>query len=83
MVELLDRSPRADGGEPLPELTGDSAKGSEMMVTHNHLPRLAEADFIVWDQETDEVAKGPRFEEIRPLLELIDSHAGELPEEWI
>jgi hypothetical protein len=49
---------------------------------HTHLPKLEEAGFIVWHQDTNKVEKGPRFEEIRPLLELIDAHADELPADW-
>ena len=49
---------------------------------HHHLPKLAEAEFINWDRETDTITRGPRFEEIRPLLKLMDDHQDELPENW-
>ena len=49
---------------------------------HSHLPQLAETGFIEWDRDAHQVTRGPRFEEIRPLLELIDAHADELPAEW-
>lgn len=49
---------------------------------HSHLPKLAEAEFINWNRETDTITRGPRFEEIRPLLKLMDDHQDELPENW-
>ena len=55
---------------------------SEMALIHNHLPRLDEAGYIEWDRDSGELSKGPRFDEIEPLLELIESHADELPDNW-
>lgn len=54
----------------------------EIALTHNHLPKLAEAGYIEWDRDTGEISKGPRFDEIEPLLDLIESHADELPPDW-
>lgn len=42
-------------------------------TVHNHLPRLEEAGLVRWDAETNTVSKGPRFEEIRSLLELTEA----------
>lgn len=50
---------------------------------HVHLPKLDDYGIVDWDQETDEVVKGPNFEEIRPLLELLQDHEDELPDEWL
>lgn len=58
------------------------ADDAEIALTHNHLPRLEDAGYIEWDQETGEIAKGPRFEEIEPFLDLIENHADELPPGW-
>jgi hypothetical protein len=55
---------------------------SEIALVHNHLPKLEETGYIEWDRDTDEISKGPRFEEIEPLLELIENHADELPPDW-
>ncbi|WP_440008907.1 DUF7344 domain-containing protein [Halomicrococcus sp. SG-WS-1] len=46
-------------------------------MTHVHLPKLEDMGLIEWDQNTNEVRKGPKFEEIQPLLQLLDSHADE------
>jgi hypothetical protein len=52
-------------------------------MRHTHLPKLASAGFIEWDPETNTVQQGPRFEDIRPLLELMHDHADELPDDWL
>jgi len=64
----------ADGGEI------DSQRRL-IRLHHDHLPRLADAGFIHWEPKTGSVEKGPRFEEIRPLLELLCASAGDLPGE--
>lgn len=62
---------------------GDHEKETvEAELAHDSLPKLEEARFIEWDPETGTIRKGPRFEEIEPLLALIDEHADELPLDW-
>lgn len=55
---------------------------SELALTHNHLPKLDDAGYIEWNRDTGEISRGPRFDEISPLLELIENHADELPHGW-
>ncbi|WP_449405170.1 hypothetical protein [Haloarcula amylovorans] len=43
---------------------------------------MAEAGYIEWHRETGEVSKGPRYDEIEPLLDLIENHVDELPPNW-
>ncbi|WP_227133749.1 transcriptional regulator [Halorubellus salinus] len=52
-------------------------------MKHVHLPKLEEYGFISWNQDTNHVSKGPNFEEIRPLLELLADNEDELPEDWV
>jgi hypothetical protein len=40
-------------------------------MRHVHLPKLDAAEYVDWDRETDDVRPGPRFDEIRPLLEVL------------
>jgi len=49
---------------------------------HSHLPQLASAGYIEWRRETGEIARGPRFADVAPLLELFEEHADELPVDW-
>lgn len=57
----------------------DEAKAA---LVHNHLPKLEEAGYIKWDRESGTIEKGPEFDEIEPLLELIEEHSDELPHDW-
>jgi len=47
---------------------------------HGNLPQLADANYIKWDRDTDLVWRGPRFDDLRPLLELLWGHRSELPD---
>jgi hypothetical protein len=85
LVALLDQNPQS------PRVEGDGAgeafgrrEGERLSpaMYHNHLPKLDAQGFVRWDRDTHEIERGPRFEEIRPLLELLDSHATVLPGEW-
>lgn len=83
LVALLEHNPQDDA--PVTVVDEADAEVFERLVSmrHVHLPKLADAGFIIWDDESHEVSKGPNFEEIRPLLELLDDHAEELPEDWL
>jgi hypothetical protein len=54
----------------------------ETDLTSDHLPKLEEAGYIEWDRDTGEISKGPRFDQIKPLLNIIENHADELPPDW-
>lgn len=56
---------------------------SPTIIADHERERLEEYGFIEWDKENSEVSKGPAFDEIRPLLELLDNHEDELPTDWI
>ena len=84
LVALLEHNPQDDA--PVVIADSDSeADAVERLVTmqHVHLPKLADCGFIEWNEETHEVTKGPKFDEIRPLLELLDDHEDELPAGWL
>jgi len=57
---------------------------TETLLTyeHSHLPELASAGYIQWHRETGEVSRGPRFDDVAPLIELLEENAAELPVEW-
>lgn len=64
----------------LPRSVG--AQSTETELRHDDLPRLASLAYINWDRAADEVSRGRRFDEIEPMLELLENHAGELPDDW-
>lgn len=61
---------------------GSQPNDIEVRLRHAHLPKLVDAGYIAWDHETGVIMPGHRFDEIQPLLELIDDHAEELPSNW-
>ena len=56
---------------------------SLIRMRHVHLPKLAAYGIIEGDKKTDNVTKGPAFDEIKPLLELLVAHEDELPADWL
>lgn len=54
----------------------------EAELHHVHLPKLVDAGYIEHDRETGEVRRGPKFDQIAPLLRLMANHPDELPDGW-
>lgn len=84
LVDLLDHNPQ----EISPETSAGSDAGVSaveplVQMHHVHLPKLADYGFINWSRTSDEFEKGPNFDEIRPLLELLEDHPDALPNEWL
>jgi signal transduction histidine kinase len=86
-LELEDRRldpfvfvPRRDSHD----VDHDSVSGddlAQLRQRHITLPELDASGYVSWDRETNEVTRGPRFEEIRPLLRFLIANADE-PDGW-
>ncbi|WP_205254135.1 MULTISPECIES: hypothetical protein [Halostella] len=37
-----------------------------------HLPKIADYGFVEWDRDANVMSRGPRFDDLRPLLEMVD-----------
>ena len=72
LVELVDHNPVAESG-----VRGDDV--SEIELIHNHLPKLDEMGYIVWDREHGTIVKGPAWEEIEPVVRLLSDNPGRIP----
>src|SRR6056297_544500 len=84
LLALLDHNPQSDRLE-LPVDDENAVVGvdrQDIDLYHIQLPKLEAEGLIRWDRDEHEVEKGPRFEEIRPLVELLDDHADDLPFGW-
>ncbi|WP_154020491.1 ArsR family transcriptional regulator [Halorubrum halophilum] len=83
LLALIEHNPQDDDDpDPLnihPE--GDDAL-SKLNIYMGHLPKLDKMGIIEWDEDEDEIIKGPDWEEFEPLLRLIAEHKDELPKEW-
>lgn len=85
LVALLDHNPQRDE-VTVPEDVHEGKQSLEALqidLYHSHLPRLEEAGFVCWNRDTHQAVQGPKFDEIRPLLELMRDHADELPGHWL
>ena len=81
LVTLYEHNPqRTDEAISKNLQIGDAEQDElEAQFYHNHLPRLDAAGFITWNQERNEITKGPNFDEIRPLLAVVETHYNEVP----
>lgn len=85
ILTMIDEHNPRDGDEfSMAELADPDSDLSVFTreLYHSHLPKLADAGYIEWDRETDVIRRGPRFNEIAPLVSLMQKHADELPADW-
>jgi hypothetical protein len=74
---LLDQDLQDGGVDPSRVSESGTADPPELVLSHGHLPKLEHAGVIRWNRETREVRKGPEWDEISPLIELIRDHQDE------
>lgn len=85
LVALSEHNPQDDDDPQIPsdtELADEELETLRIQMIHVHLPKLEESGFIEWERGTNSIRRGPQFDEIRPLLELMQNHADELPDGW-
>lgn len=85
LVHMLSHNPEDDSKLYIGDMETTDEELAALLteMEHTHLPLLEDYGFIDWDRENHVVTKGPRFDEIRPLLEMMVRHRDELPEDWI
>lgn len=85
LLALLIENPQDDDDrDPLDIIDPpDEPDVLEAELYHNHLPKLEALGFIEWDRETGQIATGPDWDDIEPVLELIHDHQDELPLGWL
>ena len=87
LIAIGRKNPRDEDELTSESLADEDASDEELDVLtkelyHTHLPKLADAGFINWDPDDGVVTRGPRFEDIAPLLNLMSDHQDELPDDW-
>ncbi|WP_348611027.1 ArsR family transcriptional regulator [Halobaculum rarum] len=81
---LLVHNPQDDDSEKI-DPDGSNEEEVERLIgmKHVHLPKLEGYGFITRNRDTNDISKGPNFEEIRSLLEMLAAHEDELPDGWL
>lgn len=85
VLTLMEANPEGELDLPK-EMAGDDEEVFEMLVMemyHNHLPKLERAGVIEWDRESQEIRRGPKFQELMTVCRLLNEHQDELPEGWV
>lgn len=77
LLAILERNPRDDRSVTTAVRT-DAERARTTELHHVHLPKLEDYGLIDWDRERHEIVKGPLFDQIRPLLVLLDENRDEL-----
>jgi len=64
----------ADGETPVPvdETSHLELDATPTELHHQHLPLLADQEFVSWNTDPLVVARGPRFHKVAPLLERLE-----------
>lgn len=84
LLRLHHHNPADDVPDGLEDLDVEDGDLETLLdFQHYHLPQLEAKGFVEYDREEHKVTKGPNFEEIEPILELIDEHRDELPDGWL
>ncbi|ODR83267.1 hypothetical protein BG842_09920 [Haladaptatus sp. W1] len=76
LFALIDHNAQDDSTRVSADVTieDENANHLKIQMVHTHLPKLDERGLIEWNRDSNQVEKGARFEDIRPLLELIRDH---------
>ncbi len=84
LLGVLERSPREER-----TLSEELAAGRDVernrvraQLRHVHLPKLVVTGYVEWNESTGEITRGPAFDELVPLLRVLDGHAEHLPGAW-
>ena len=56
-----------------------SADRTHVGLQHEHLPKLADAGYVRWSRDPFCVQRGPRFEEVEAMFDLIHESIDQFP----
>jgi hypothetical protein len=72
VLSALDAAPSEDAVLPVSDTVApaDVARTERMQILlhHVHLPKLSASGLVTWDRDAGTVSRGPRFDQVRPLL---------------
>lgn len=80
LLRLATRNAHDNSGIDFSHVDGTEGELDPLVtMRHLHLPVLEEGEFIRWDRENQWVRKGPRFDELKPYLDLFREIRRDLP----
>ena len=84
LLLVSERNPRDEDEVSVEDLAteDDDLELLTVELYHTHLPKLAAAGYVEWDEEGHTIRRGPKFDAIAPLVCLMDDHRDELPAGW-
>lgn len=68
LVALVDSEQRSDASLSPHSMWKEGTDLLEKGQSYSHLLKIDAAGFVDWDRETDTITRGPRFDELLPLL---------------
>lgn len=84
ILTALSDASRRDEAEFVPTefIRNEQCTDRLQRLHHAHIPKLVDSGFIDWDPDSETITRGPRFDEIAPVVELMTSHQQKLPADW-
>jgi len=76
LLALATRDADAAALDALAVVSPADAESLRLSLYHTHLPVLEAAGLVEWDRDGYEVARGPTFEEIVPILAVLGEDSG-------
>lgn len=79
LTRLRDGADRNDDALA-PEALRDAPADPDHLRTelhHVHLPKLDDASYVRWDRDADTVRRGNRFDDVAPLIDILDDDRDE------
>lgn len=84
LFRLSERTPCTDGDLPV-GVFGTGADEPDVLtiqLRHVHFPKLEDAGYIEWDKSADSVRRGPKFDDIEPVVGLLRDQREAFPADW-
>lgn len=85
ILTQISESPAGRAEFALEEVVGprEDQERIQAALHHLHLPELEQHGFVDWDRETGTFTRGPNYDEIQPVVSLLETNREDLPGTWV
>lgn len=84
LLALLDANSENNLPVEIDQLGHDTSGTPPLLSMHHvHLPKLDDQGFVDANLDQYSVTTGPHFDDIKPLLRLLDTNREQLPDDWL